>query len=601
MPVLTASGHGRIVGRDDTSGRPLPNVGQGRLTRPMRVPDKRIRITVALHKPLLVALSLVMLALPLGPTLGRNRPVLNTPVTLSHAGSLASQPRASRATGTVNGIVLDSKHLLAGASITCTGANGPVHVRADRLGDFQLHLAPGRYRCVGTAPKHAPSAAQTIRVKANSTIQVVVVLKLSSSGSPPGSGSGTGNGGFVPTPRPTTAPRGPVGGVTCSWKSHGPAASTDTHLLSWSSDVRADPGVILTISGMYPAARYVALQAYAVPDGALLAALPDTGFPPAPRSTNPFVAATARGAGSYLLHLIFGPKPRDPTPGTMYANVAAGTAVRLWYLLYLPDLGSGDDGNAGLPQVTAHFASDGFSAGCPIPGFVVAPPVFATPISRSTAVSGTATVTATMTVSTTPSPQATGTVTGAPTATRTPTPRPTVVLPLAGFARTTNAEVGGAANPDAADLSVTLQPGSGLYVARFRAPLTLSTLRGGAINGSGQVRYWSFCIYDFSGSAQTCFVDEQTPVGPGGVVTVVMGSPSDQPPNTAAGGAVIWVPLNWPFLSHTVVYHQLLPLSAFASSIARVPLGAEPGPYMGAYAPTIVHCTTAEFQANGCS
>lgn len=556
---------------------------------------------MALYKPLLVALSLVVLALPPGPTLGRNSPALNVPMTRRHVGSPASQPYAPQATGTVNGTVLDSKHLLARASITCTGANGPIHVRADRLGDFQLHLAPGTYRCVGTAPKHAPSAAQTIRVKANSTIQVVVFLKLSSGGTAPGGAPGAGNGGFVPTPRPTAAPRGPVGGVTCAWQSHGPAAMTDTHLLRWSSDVRADPGVILTINGMYPAARYAALQAYAVPGGALLAALPDTRFRPAPRSVNPFVAATARGTGSYLLHLVFGPTPRNPAPGTMYANVAAGTVVRLWYLLYLPDLGTGDDGNAGLPQVTAHFASDGFSSGCPIPGFVVSPPVFATPISRATAVSGTATVTATMTVSTTPSPQATGTVTGAPTATRTPTPRPTVVVPLASFARTTNAEVGGAANPDAADLSATLQPGPGVYVVRFRAPLTLSTLRGGAINGSGQVRYWSFCLYDVMGSAQTCFVDEQTPVGPGGVVTVVMGSPSDQPPNTAAGNNAIWVPLNWPFFSHTVVYHQLLPSSAFASSIARVPLGAAPEPYMGAYAPTIVHCTTAEYQANGCS
>ena len=77
---------------------------------------------MALYKPLLVALSLVVLALPPGPTLGRNSPALNVPMTRRHDGSPASQPYAPQATGTVNGTVLDSKHLLARASITCTGA-----------------------------------------------------------------------------------------------------------------------------------------------------------------------------------------------------------------------------------------------------------------------------------------------------------------------------------------------------------------------------------------------------------------------------------------------------------------------------------------------
>jgi hypothetical protein len=137
-------------------------------------------------------------------------------------------------------------------------------------------------------------------------------------------------------------------------------------------------------------------------------------------------------------------------------------------------------------------------------------------------------------------------------------------------------------------------------VVRFRAPIVLGTLHGGAINGSGQVRYWSFCVYGFAG-AQTCRADEQVPAGPGGVVTFVLGAPSAQPPNTMGASNVVWIPLNWSFLPHTAVYHQLVPSRSFAGAIARVPLGGSPAPSMGTYAPTIVRCTTAQFQANMCS
>lgn len=344
-----------------------------------------------------------------------------------------------------------------------------------------------------------------------------------------------------------------------------PASLTDSNAHYWLAVLVANPQVTLTVTGIYPSARYASLQAYNG-QGDFIGGLTDKDFPPDSGSENPFVSGTQRGTGSYTLHVVFAPAPVQSVPGTLYLNVAAGTGVALVYRIFLPDTGATTSGNVPLPSITAQLGATGAPTNCP----------------------------EVHTVSSSARPTIAATAT-APRTASTPPP---------GFFRLSGQQLGGFGNVDAAYLVAGLTPPTvtvPLYVVRFQAPTTPHTLAGGSLDPTTQLRYWSLCVYSYTKQPYQCLADEQLPVDQNGMVTVVMGPWWAWPSNATRANGVVWVGLGWFFTPYIAILRQLVPAPGFTSSAFALPDDSPAAPYMGSYAPVITRCTTAQFETNRCS
>lgn len=506
----------------------------------------------------------------------------------------ASNAKPSTASANLSGVIRDLRGPLAGASLSCRQGKKVWTARTDRHGVYRLRLSPGSYTCVAAASRHRASTARRVRIVRGKSSRLDFALALAHASAPAPTPT--------PVPRPTMTPypaiepSGPMGGATCTWQSGSQNVFiTDSNARYYAANVRADPAVILTVTGTYPRSRFTSLGVYSgaafgnTPQAALLAGFSDQAFLPDPGSVNPFVRGTPRGVGTYTLHIVFGPKPVAPVDGTLYVDVPAGTYLVLIYRLYLPDTGADDQGGVPLPSVTARLVSSGAATGCPIPdlsSFFSAP----TPITSTTRVSA--------------SPTVTGTPTSLATATptvrvSTPTPTPSAAQ---GFSRLGGPEVDIFGNIDGAYLGANLPPSSNIYVIRFRAPTAPHTLGGGTIDTTTQVRYWSLCVYDITTRPISCTPDELAPVDAGGEVTFAIGPSWAKPPILDADHSVIWVDLGSSLLQFGtyVVLRELEPSASFAFSARAVPVGAAPDGYMGPYAPVISQCSTVQFQQGGC-
>ena len=142
---------------------------------------------------------------------------------------------------------------------------------------------------------------------------------------------------------------------------------TDNNAHYYQLDVRADPGMILTIAGAYPQARYASFQVYHAPEASFITGIRDTFWLPDPGSVNPFVMGTPRGIGTYTVRALFARQPIHPLPRTMYIDSVRGQVITLIYRLYLPDAAAEPQGNVPLPAVTATYTNSTAPAGCPLP------------------------------------------------------------------------------------------------------------------------------------------------------------------------------------------------------------------------------------------
>lgn len=510
-------------------------------------------------------------------------------------GKGAAHKKAEPASG-VAGVVRDHKRPLAGAALTCTQGRHTWRARTDHHGAFRLALAPGRYRCDVTAHGYK-AATVTVAVRAHTLTHVTFTLSEAKKAQPHRAKPTPTAPMFSPPTQVPAPPSGPLGSETCRWtNTH--ALYADTNASYWATNLSADPNLILTIQGSYPAARYASIQVYNA-QGEYITGLSDRNMPPDPGTVNPFATQRHRDTGRYTLHLVFGRAPAHPAAGSLYAKATPGDTVILAYRIYLPDLGADQKGNVPLPSVTTMSLVTGAPLGCPVAAYTVPPPVATTaPITATPTVTGTAPITTGATP--TPTPTRTATLTpipGAPTPTSTPQPPPTT----AGFTRLSGEQLGGYDNVDAAYLVSPLPPRLGLYVVRFKPPTTPHTLSGGPIDLTTQVRYWSICVYSVIGP-YTCTADEQAQLDKNGQVTLVLGPAWARPPNLSSASGVTWVDLGSYFLlPYKVILRELLPSPRFTSSISAVPLGAAPDAYMGAYAPTLSHCSITQFQANYCA
>jgi hypothetical protein len=126
----------------------------------------------------------------------------------------------------------------------------------------------------------------------------------------------------------------------------------------WLARFSIPDGAKLTLTGKYPYARYMSVNAYS--DGAPTDSLSDIRVKPDAGSTNPFVPGHLRGAPkrSWTLTVLDEPVPAgNREPNTLYAQPAAGAPIELAYRVYEADPSHPDlTGGAGLPVAQLQMA-----------------------------------------------------------------------------------------------------------------------------------------------------------------------------------------------------------------------------------------------------
>lgn len=372
---------------------------------------------------------------------------------------------------------------------------------------------------------------------------------------------------------------------------------TDLNAAYWSTTLIANPQVTWAISGTYPSARFVSVEANST-NGAPLAALADKDFPPNPGSVNPFAAGTQRGIGTYTLHVVIGAPPSPPVPGTLYVNVPAGTSVVLAYRVYLPDTGASPSGNVPLP---VFYIPPGGAMSRAAPSTVKHATAW-----RARRLGAPASHRPRDRAGTMPAlPQRTAADADAAASPEQGAASAGPMQPSAVISATPYIRFGGSgifSNAYEAYLLGTLPVTTTLlYVLRFTAPSTPLTLAGEPLDLGTQLRYWSVCVYKVNLLPYACRADEQIPHGPQGQIIVVMGLPSRRPSNATAANGVAWIGLKAGVITSDILVRNLLPAADFTMSIFAVPEGDTPGPYMGPYAPVAVTCSTADFELNECA
>lgn len=126
----------------------------------------------------------------------------------------------------------------------------------------------------------------------------------------------------------------------------------------WLARFSLPEGSELKLTGQYPHARYMSVNAYS--DGAPTDALSDIRVKPDPGSTNPFVPGHLRDAPkrAWTITVLNEPPPSgDREPNTLYAQPAAGAAIELAYRVYEADPSHPDlTGGSGLPAAQLELA-----------------------------------------------------------------------------------------------------------------------------------------------------------------------------------------------------------------------------------------------------
>ena len=126
----------------------------------------------------------------------------------------------------------------------------------------------------------------------------------------------------------------------------------------WLARFSIPDGAKLILTGEYPYARYMSVNAYS--DGAPTDSLSDIRVKPDAGSTNPFIPGHLRDvpARSWTVTVLDEPVPAaGREPNTIYAQAGAGAPIELAYRVYEADPGHPDlTGGAGLPAAQLELA-----------------------------------------------------------------------------------------------------------------------------------------------------------------------------------------------------------------------------------------------------
>ncbi|MFN0104962.1 MAG: hypothetical protein ACKV2U_23115 [Bryobacteraceae bacterium] len=368
----------------------------------------------------------------------------------------------------------------------------------------------------------------------------------------------------------------------------------------WTTVLELPAGTDMIIHGRYPKARYMAFQLYDS-DRHVLDAINDQTIHPDPGQNNPFQSGTE--AGTYTIRIVFGLKPAQPTPNTIYTGLVPG--VLLIYRIYYPtnavDL-TGGTANPVLPEV---YIAGVLQSACPVRPIIQPEDNSVWGRLDNVDFSGV---------------------------------RPAEVLPAADpprwFLSVTNPNTPYYPSQDNSYMSTVVNRdylkspySNDLIVVRIKAPTFANTHAGEPpylATTTRQLRFWSICTNEpMSTSVVRCVADYQMPLL-NGYATVVISDPSTKPPSQVlARHAAVWLPwgalLSGDFIydiegnvldnnsgayyQGIILYRQTVPNPSWAQSFTAV--GQLPPAQwkaaMGDYWPTIGYCRSVTFAQQGAS
>ncbi|MFN0100877.1 MAG: hypothetical protein ACKV2U_02180 [Bryobacteraceae bacterium] len=369
----------------------------------------------------------------------------------------------------------------------------------------------------------------------------------------------------------------------------------------WGTVLQLPAGANIVIRGRYPSARYMAFQLYDS-ERNVLDAINDQTILPDPGQNNPFQTGTE--AGTYTIRVVFGPKPAQPAPNTIYTDLVPDVLIlyRIYYSTNVSDL-TGGTLDPVLPEV---YSAGSLLSACPVRPIIQ-------PEDNSVW----------------------GRLDNADFSGVRPAPlTPTARVP-AWLLSVTNPLTPYYPSQDNSYMSAVISRqylnapyANDLAVVRIKAPTFANTHAGEPpylATTTRQVRFWSVCTDELKTTGVVrCAADYETPLRDG-YATIVISDPSKKPTDQVlAQHAAVWLPWGALLPGDTVydvdgnvldnnsgVYYQALVLyrqtvanPAWTSSFTAV--GQLPRDEwksaMGDYWPNIGYCRSAAFtqQGGGC-
>lgn len=375
-------------------------------------------------------------------------------------------------------------------------------------------------------------------------------------------------------------------------------AYLDYYETYWLMGISGSSTTPVTITGQFPAGRYMSLQVYGGNGHAVaIDGLRDSDINPDPGQNNPFRSGGTSAQGTYTIQIIFGMKPKSPPANTIYTGLQ--NSVNLMYRVYVPT----DPNNlagAYAPPLPTVKEQGGTLVTCPVRPIIV--PQTATVWGRLDQ----------------------DNFNGAPPASGQP-----AALNPSWTLHPGSDSLFPFANLDDNYMVATLSrqfltaPYSGqLAVMQMYAPTFPNTMTGTPPYMSANVRYWSVCTDDPLTTGVSRCAPDYLATNTNGLVTFVISDPAYKPSSAVLSqwGAewLAWGALapndsmdnlqgtelngsNGVFYQNRVFYRQLVSDPSFTQSILNV--SKLPGPLqqhaMGNYWPRIGYCTLTSFTSKG--
>jgi hypothetical protein len=396
---------------------------------------------------------------------------------------------------------------------------------------------------------------------------------------------------------------------SCFWR--GPAegkgkynaAFPDLAATYWTAMFSMPAGSHLDVTGSFPHARYMSLNAYGS-DGVASSSIDDAGIVPDAGSTNPFLPGADRTASarSYGLQVLDESTPAVPAANTLYAGVTGQTTQVLIYRVYVADSGNDVTGGAGLPQVTVTLANGSTLSGTPMCKAIAAskksPPALTYPLSAYLALRGSD---PTFPAQDPPAFWRVFSISSDVACIYQATCGGSPALAPGQYSNLDNAYAVAMVNRGFADGPV--------LVLRGRMPVTPKTFGGEPTAASTvDMRYWSLCQNESLATTKvaSCLDDEQVPVDGTGNYIIVTSTTHDRPKNANAACGVAW--LAWPkhgdgeghLNDGSLLLRNMLPDPSFGSAVQNVSVMGTESSVMGAYLPSGSYTSKAAFEALGC-
>ncbi|MDR3415804.1 MAG: hypothetical protein P4L83_06435 [Nevskia sp.] len=361
-------------------------------------------------------------------------------------------------------------------------------------------------------------------------------------------------------------------------------------------------GTVLRIDGQYPNSR---LFSFAVEQGlsAVVSSLTDFEIAPSAGSATPYSGPTTYDpsvapGGKYTAYLVFGPKPAQPAPNTMYVDTSTfptnDTDVVVIMRIYNapPGQATAAAGNVPLPTLTVETAQGDVPLSSYKPGTPACKALNAAEGAFSTAL--------------------TEKISAAQSTPKAPNPIPAMPVPAAPkfrLYRSVKQDQG---------LDLTLNPDAQYgtwYISQTKADLvyiralapTYVTQPGvgqqpHSTDSDAQVRHWAVCSNGSSllnSRTFQCVEDYTATIGSDGYFNIIISIPGKKPALTLLAQGYDWLTYGETNID-VPIYRQLRPSPDYAQAMANVADGDAASQdriarVMGSYMPQITYCGGSVF------